>query len=76
MISLNVDGKIVFRKETFNAEGLTQRLAHLSATRPTVTALIRADGDRPYREVINVMKAVRAANISNVSLVTQPEDVE
>lgn len=76
MINLNSEGQILFRKETLSAAVLTQRLAHLRTSRPGVTALIRADGDRPYREVIGVMKAVRAANISNVSLVTQAEDVE
>jgi len=75
MINLNADGKIIFEKNMIGLEQLTQRLAYFRGARPDVTVLVRADGDRRYREVIDVMRAVRAANIENVSLVTQPEDI-
>jgi len=74
MINLSAQGAVIFRKETIGLEELTRRLAFLRDQHPDTAALIRADGDRPYREVIALMKAVRAANIENVSLVTQPED--
>ena len=73
MISLNATGQIIFQKETMDLAELTQRLTFIHASRAGVAALIRADGDRPYREVIALMKAVRDANIDDVSLVTQPE---
>jgi len=74
MINLNDQGNVMFEKQVLSLVNLTQKLAVLHGQNPEVTALIRADGDRPYREVIALMKAVRAANIENVSLVTQPED--
>ena len=74
MINVTAEGEIIFRRETMTLGQLTKRLAYFSGLHRDTTALIRADGDRPYREVIAIMKAVRAANIENVSLVTQPEE--
>ena len=74
MVNLNAEGKILFQKEVLSLKDLTQRLGFIHDARPDTAALIRADGDRPYREVIDIMKAVRAANIIDVSLVTQPEE--
>ena len=74
MINLNADGKIIFQKETMSVTDLTNRLTYLQSRRPNTAVLIRADGGRPYREVIGLMKTVRNANIENISLVTQPED--
>jgi biopolymer transport protein ExbD len=73
MININKEGDIWLQKQLVTAAELTQRLTFIQTQRPDVTALIRADGTRPYSEVIDVMKAVRAANITSVSLVTQPE---
>lgn len=74
MISVTKSGEILFRKEALTLAALTRRLRAAAGTRPGATALIRGDENRPYREIIDVMKAVRAANIENVSLVTQPEE--
>ncbi len=74
MINLDAQGRILLKKEIVARDELTQRLLFLYGQRPGLTVLIRADGDRRYREVIEVMKAVRAANIEDVSLVTQPEE--
>ena len=76
MVNLSATGQILFQKEQLDLARLTQRLLFFASSQPDTTVLIRADGDRPYREVIDVMKAVRAANIASVSLVTQPEDLE
>jgi biopolymer transport protein ExbD len=74
MISLDKQGRIILQKKTIDtAERLTRRLSYMHQQRPDLAALIRADGNRPYREIIALMKAVRAANITDVSLVTQPE---
>lgn len=73
LVNLNGKGKIVFQRRELSLADLTAELTALQATRPDVAALIRADGERPYREVIDLMKAVRDANIGAISLVTQPE---
>jgi biopolymer transport protein ExbD len=74
MVGLDKQGRLLLRKQRIDTPGeLTRRLEELRLQHPELTVLIRADGGRPYREVITLMKAVRAANITNISLVTQPE---
>lgn len=73
MINLNREGDILFQRQIVSLETLTTKLEFHRSTRPDVAVLIRADGNRPYKEVIDLMKAVRKASIRNVSLVTQPE---
>ena len=73
MINLAKDGVIWLHKEAVELPELTARLALEHQKRPDVKVLVRADKERQYGEVIEVMKAVRKANIVKVSLVTQPE---
>lgn len=73
LINLNRAGKILFEKQELSQEELTRILTSRHQRKPDVSAFIRADEKRPYGEVIGIMRAVREANISNVSLVTQPE---
>jgi len=74
LISLDREGRIVFRKERISSGQLRTELLALRLTRPDATVLIRADENRPYREVIELMKTVRDAGLTNVSLVTQAEE--
>ena len=74
MINLTAKGQVMYDNRVIGLSDLTQRLRSIRDATPDTTALIRADGNRPYHEVIDLMKAVRAAKIENVSLVTQPED--
>ena len=73
MIGLDKQGRIILRKQPVEPAELARQLEQIRLRQPDVTVFIRADGTRPYREVIDLMKAVRAANITSVSLVTQPE---
>lgn len=74
MINLDAAGQILFEKEIVSPHELVLRLAAIQQAKPGTAVLIRADGSRPYRDVIDLMKVVRKANIGNVALVTQPED--
>lgn len=73
---LNVDaaGKIIMDRTTYTKQELAARLVDVQRTSPDIPVLIRAHEERPYGEVIEIMKIVRAAELTNVSLVTQAED--
>ncbi|MCK5803025.1 MAG: biopolymer transporter ExbD [Lentisphaeria bacterium] len=73
MVNLSHDGTLWFQKERLTLQQLVGRLEYQRSQRPDVTVLIRADGTRPYSEVMGLMKAARDAGVVNVSLVTQPE---
>ena len=74
VINLDADGNIVFNKQSYQKDVLTEELKKLLEKNPKTIIMIRADGSRPYKEVMQVMKAVKDAGIQEVSLVTQAED--
>lgn len=73
VVNLNRDGEIVFEKQVVLAQTLTQQLQALHQANNKLTIMVRADGNRPYKDVMALMKAVKDAGISNISLVTQAE---
>ena len=52
---------------------LRRDLANLYRLNPKSNILVRADGSRPYKEVMKLLKAVKESGFSNVSLITQAE---
>lgn len=73
IVNLNRDGQIIFEKQQLLPNGLTLQLQALRRANSKLTIMVRADGSRPYKEVMTLMKAVRESGISNISLVTQAE---
>ena len=73
IVNLNNRGEIIFDKVTVSPEELTSQLEALSRQKKDLTVFVRADGDRPYREVMSVMKAVKNSGITKISLVTTAE---
>ena len=73
VINLNNRGEIVFERSTISSDELRAILAPLVSADPKITIMVRADGSRPYSEVMNLMRAVKNAGVNNISLVTQPE---
>ncbi len=73
IVNLNRDGEIVFEKSVVLPQTLTQQLQALHQANNKLTIMVRADGNRPYKEVMTLMKAVKNSGISNISLVTQAE---
>jgi biopolymer transport protein ExbD len=73
VVNLNNRGEIVLDKAVVSPEELTAQLEALFMQKKDLTVLVRADGDRPYREVMAVMKAVKNSGISKISLVTTAE---
>lgn len=73
VVNLNRNGQIVFNKKVIDAKMLMEELMALRRINNKLTVLIRADGGRKYSEVMDLMKAVKAAGINNISLVTLAE---
>ena len=71
VITLNKRGEIVFNKNTMSKSEFMKELDGIRDKKATM--LLRADGSRPYSEVMDVMKIVRAAGFKNMSLITQAE---
>lgn len=74
LIGLTETGQILLRGEPVQLQELNARLATVRRSRPDVSVLIRADQDRPYREVVTLMKTVRANDLYNIALVTRAEE--
>lgn len=73
IIDLDKQGRIFLHREVMSLEVLAGKLAEACSKRPDVAAIIRADGDRPYRQVVEIMKTARRAGIHQIKLATQPE---
>ena len=74
LITLDADGKIVLDRRVCTLVELRTRLSELKASKANAAVFIRADADRPYREVIDIMRTAKAASFANLGLVTAPED--
>ncbi len=72
-VTLNNKGQIVFFKKIVSPEELVLKLSELLKQRDKVSILLRADGTRPYSEVISTIKAIKKAGAKNISLITQGE---
>jgi len=74
LIHLHSDGKVVFEGQVLDEEGLYAQLSDEFQQRPDAVVLIRGHQERPYKEVIALMRAARNVGFSNVSLVTRAEE--
>ena len=73
IVSLDNSGQIIFEKAPISKEDLIGKLQYIYSKNKKTTILIRADGSRPYKEIIDLMKYIKEAGFSNVSLVTQAD---
>ncbi len=73
VINLEKSGNIVFDRLTVTREELFKDLESLYLRNRKTTLLIRADGSRPYKEVMGLMKMAKNIGFSNISLVTQAD---
>jgi biopolymer transport protein ExbD len=73
VVNLNNRGEFTLEGVPMAPDSITARLAEIKQAKGKLTVMVRADGGRPYREVIELMKAVKAAGITDVSLITQAE---
>lgn len=76
VINLNRHGQIVFDQVPVSEERLLESLRRLREVAPQTVLLLRADGSRPYRDVMGLMKAIKDSGFINISLVTTAESNE
>jgi biopolymer transport protein ExbD len=74
VVNLDENGEIVFQKAVMDRARLLKALEDVFIKNRKTNLLIRADGSRPYKEVINLMKTIKNAGFTNVSLVTRADD--
>ena len=72
VIWYNADGLIILEGERYTMEELPSQLTNIDRQNKTFT--IKADETRPYGEVIQLLRNVRNAGISDVSLGTSSEN--
>lgn len=75
VIQLTRDGQVLYFDQKLQFSELPAFFSSLSQKRPDMTVMIRADGSRPYEDVIAIMRAAKHANVGTISLVTQAERV-
>lgn len=73
-ITVTAKGTILFDKEAVTKEQLVEKLAALKNSESKKELMLRADGSRTYRDVIELMALIRNSGFADVILVTQPED--
>ena len=72
-ITLTKKGAILLGKDTVTRDELFARLKALKDSGRKVDLLLRADGERSYKDVIELMAEIRRSGFKDVTLVTQAE---
>jgi len=72
-IEVNREGTILFNDQEVTLAEIEAMLAGLKAENPDVAVVIRPDKTLEIQQFINVMDAVRRAEITKVGVLTQPE---
>ena len=72
-VTLTKAGTILLGKEVVTREELIAKLTELKNSGRKVDLLLRADGERSYKDVIELMAEIRRSGFKDVTLVTQAE---
>jgi len=77
VIALSVDGKISVDSTQVALFQLKDHLVKIRQARGgDIDVMIRADGQQPYQEVVNIMRTAKHAGFTSISLMTQAEKQE
>ena len=72
-VTLTKAGTIMIDKDPVTHDQLISRLRELKQSGAKVDLLLRADGERSYKDVIELMAEIRRCGFDDVTLVTQAE---
>lgn len=75
VITLNAEGEIFIDEFKTPLENLGLKVKRVMEVRKTGQVYLRADKAIPYGRVARIMGAIRKAGITNLGLVTEPEQV-
>ena len=73
-VTITEKGTIMFGNEAVTREQLAESLRELKASGSKQELLLRADGSRTYKDVIELMALIRNCGFEDVVLVTRQED--
>ena len=72
-VSISKTGTLTLEKEVLSQEELISKLQQLKKNQPKLSLLLKADGERSYKDVIELMALIRKSGFKDVTLVTQME---
>jgi biopolymer transport protein ExbD len=72
-VSISKTGTLTLDKEVLSQEELIAKLQQLKQNQPKLSLLLKADGERSYKDVIELMALIRKSGFKDVTLVTQME---
>ena len=73
-LSLNKDGSYLYNNEKFTIAELQVKLSEIFKTEPEAKFMVRGDGSRPYKEVINLLNLAKKCGFKKANLVTAAEE--
>lgn len=76
VIVINKEGFLSIDQTPVAQDGLAAELSRRRLSRGEANVLIRADGTRPYEDVVGIMRAAQRAGFQSVSLMTQAEKLQ
>lgn len=72
-VTLTRDGTYILDKDAVSKEMLAEKLRSLAMRTPKPKLLVRGDGERSYKSVIELLALVRSCGFKDATLVTQAE---
>ncbi len=72
-VTLTRDGTYILDKDAVSKEVLSEKLRLLAQRTPKPKLLVRGDGERSYKSVIELLALVRSCGFKDATLVTQAE---
>ena len=73
-ITVEVGGKLYLDDVSITEDDLNAEMNQLGVADPDVVVMLRADERIPYKKVMDVMKILHGAKITQVALVTEAEE--
>ena len=74
LINLTREGEIILDERRLNLNQLAEQLRETFSARPDTGIMIRGHEDRPYREVMDIMRTARNTGFTRVALITRGEE--
>lgn len=72
-VTISKTGTLTLDKEVLSQEELIAKLQQIKTEQPKLSLLLKADGERSYKDVIELMALIRKSGFKDVTLVTQME---